>query len=540
MLQMIPEAQGSKLKGVNIVFGSSDNDQRINMSTGVIWSKQDLQAPEKIFDLVNIYWSKLDYNKQQAIFNQYEELAELIATSAVGTQVGYRKIVKICKTLVELHPWDDFYTVIQRNAMLHIPTTIYDTVPERYKFQPRAKTYTRDEYIPLACFVHYFRFMLPVVTSLLRELKSTLGKDECERAVLRVLNTTELRTLTPYKRLMEYIDSFFIDRTNEYNGAITLSEISTEEVPDVVKSRILTRVIPTLEPDHQRSDIITSISSRVKRRIKDLKEGYNGNTFREKTPPKRDAEGDGKMSVFEHWKLTTDITSHHKALHNANAKDIFATLRLAMPQEDIDAMRPKLEEMIERTELRKLDTFNNPIMTTFGLPLLSLYGHEHTLGDISIIGSRKAQLVLVTMIMCHLGYEDLALACNYSCKPLAEGVLRAHELNIAANTILDKAIQDVFEDMYPYYTPEAGNKKRNKRNNFGFQAIDDSVQKLTKSDITAEGPTWLLSNYELSLGDVTSPLSNIKTRLAEFIITCYNLKPYMTEDDLLKAEFPDA
>lgn len=546
MLQFIPETSGSQLRGVTIKLGGVDVEV-ISVNTSALLSKQNFHRPENLFAGINSYWAHCSAQKQKDIFACYEEFSELVSMSSLTLDTTKSKVFAIMRRLVNLHPWSEVIHTPGVDFTVIKPDSVKDTIPDQYKFQPKEKTYVSDEYYALGRFVHYFRFMLPIIVRMLRDLKVSEGKDECERTVFRMINQTKIATIPEYKRLMSYVDSFFDGRSREYNAGLSISELSVEDIPDVMKARVIVKTLLSLEPDKpdkrdsRGMDMITTISHRLNRRFDDLKSGYNGNQLRtKKNVGKSSDDPNGRLSSLEVWKLPTDVSNHTKGLRNAYASRILSQLQRVAKPEDLATLKARVEETHEHVRLRDITTMNNAMYGSFGVVLLNRLGALHHLHSATLLNNYHWEFSVVTAVLDYMGYSDLALVANLRAWELDRGVMNPTELNIPVATLLEKPMQDRFEELYPYYTPESGDKKRNRRNNFGYINIDKTVLTLTQQELEYDGPNWLLDKHSVSRGTTTSLPSNIKQRLAELTIDLVTFKPLVTAEDLLRAEFPDA
>lgn len=544
MLQILPEFSdpsgtktGSKLKFVNIIC-SQRPDEPVTLELKLPFTNAVIRYPMDFFKTLNAVWASYDSAKQLRIFEAYEAFADYANNASLNSINSKHKVNAVVRTIVEEHDYYGVKDVLNRHSDVVIPPSVKDFIPIEHSSQPKDKTYIKEDYQKLGEFIHYFRFMAPIISQLIKSYYH-LGKDESDREVLRIINRTEIAKNPEYKRLRAYVESLFEDRVHDINQGLFLSGLSREDIPDIVFSRLINRVIVALEPNAPEIELVASISNKAGKRLMEIARGYNGEEIRQKTLPASADNSESKPSRQEMWKLPEDMTNHTRAVYLSSSKRFATDLANVVKEEHLEEETQRYKETIEHMFTRKPDTLDNSVFRSSGIGLLSKLGHSHRLRGSCTLEARRVQLAVTTVLMNYLGFPKLALYINARCVPIPNNTLKPSLMNESVTKLLSPEQQEVLDKMYPISRPVLKDKKVNRQQNFLVEEVNRVVLELTKQDLYIDGPNWLIDGHGFKRGEAVEINNELKLQLVNFAICIYNLELINNEDELLYKEFPE-
>lgn len=544
MLQILPEfsdpsgsKNGSKLKFVNIIC-SQRPDEPVTLELKLPFTNAVIRYPMDFFKTLNAIWASYDNHKQLRIFEAYEVFADYANNASLNSINSKHKVNAVVRTIVEEHNYEEVKEVLTRHGEVYIPTSVKDFIPVEHRGQPKDKTYIKDDYRKLGEFIHYFRFMAPIISQLIKSYYH-LGKDESDREVLRIINRTEISKNPEFQRLRAYVESLFEDRVHDINQGLFLSGLSREDIPDIVFSRLINRVITALEPNAPEIELVASISNKAGKRLVEISRGYNGVEVRQKTLPVSADNSEAKPSRQEMWKLPEDMTNHTRAVYLSSSKRFGVDLANVVKPAHLEEEFRRYDETIRHMLTRKPDTLDNSVFRSAGIGLLSKLGHSHRLRGSCTLDVRRVQLAVTTVLMNYLGFPKLALYINARCVPIPSDTLKPNLVNESVTKLLPPEQQEEIDKMYPISRPVLKDKKVNRQQNFLVEEVNRVVLELTKHDLYIDGPNWLIEAHGFKRGEAVEINSELKLQLVNFAICVYNLELLNDEDELLYKEFPE-
>jgi hypothetical protein len=294
--------------------------------------KQDFQAPvlklklqekELFFDIANIakvitddlfitinkYFSKIDFETNQAIFDIFDRFHTLKSTNVDFTNPAIIEALEMdVMTLVDLIDLERFKNWLQwNNNDISFPLNI----KEEFIFDPdlsvtREKTYTKKEYQDLVANILVIRMVVPVLTEYYNQINDTV-KYSFYRVFLltirsKIYNSEEMEKLRTY--IIEIQTSLNIQGTGKMDQYILLKGLSTDDINEFILADIIFTKLLFMDFLNNKSNIVSFIFQTIK--YKTNSPATDADTIRSRTlksdPKKED------QSYFEDYRKTSDVT----------------------------------------------------------------------------------------------------------------------------------------------------------------------------------------------------------------------------------------
>lgn len=552
MLQIIV-AEPNNGSELNIAFSTSEGESTvIPVMMNSLYTRQKFQGLVKSHIGINKYWASLPQETQARIFDLYYSIDELCsATSLVDgndtngqarQQMSSRRRADLhsnIRELISLHDWATmrkYFTIALPS--INVPNDIEETIPERYRNQPKDKTYVREEYQDLVMYLYYYRFFVPVIAMLSNNLKhTTIPKDDREFYIYKELAHYAVFKTPEAERLKAYVDSYFIGREHQYNRSLNLNGLSHEDIPNLVKARVFIKALATTDPFGD-TQIITGLSNALNNKLNNLATGYNNVSVRDKVNRKEKSGEDKNLTVIESFRIKTAVSNLAKGALNRYSKDLKQMLSRWVPEKDLSTQVDLAEQAVEHFRLREIGHLFNPTWTHIGVAIIDGCGVETMINDHGEFDTFVAQQAVAITALSYLGFEEVALmlSTDFQIRPKGHAnVMFATQVG----QILTPDLLARFDKLYPYYNPEPGNKPRSGLNNYGLMVVDQVVKEFNGFLHTVNGPLWLLNKTGVTKNEPYELPADIKQQLAELVLFVGERVPLVTAEELFYKEFPE-
>lgn len=204
-----------------------------------LYKRAHFSDDNESFRPINEYWESLDYAKQTAIYNIYEDIRELF-DSPTGTVALSLELTDLVTKLMSYHITTDVARWIRNESNLKVPVGVpMEFVYDIDKNTTPDKTYPYDEYIGLMALSVIFRAMIPIWAMFTKPVKEERGKILKEQHSFLLLKNTELYKSEFLERLMRYIKANINKDT--YTGNHTLEFIPSDDMPFYLLSLVCVR-----------------------------------------------------------------------------------------------------------------------------------------------------------------------------------------------------------------------------------------------------------------------------------------------------------
>lgn len=265
--------------------------QELSFLTGA-WGA--IQRTEQVYNDINAYWASLPMSRQDAIWQDYVEIHEMVNTINHFSRM-HEQLRRKVADLMSHHPFDEIKYYVERSSKVKYPKDLKDAygvgAPEG------SLTYLRGEYIELISLIIQLRPMIPVWGEYIDKCKSELGTHHKDYQAGLLLAQSAVPASAPFKRLHEYITAYLGDITSpQLILAANMAGISTANLPDsllntiIVKRLSVTDLVTTSMPDEA-----TNVMSKIynhSRAASEKSNNYHRGVLRDKTASNVDMGND--------------------------------------------------------------------------------------------------------------------------------------------------------------------------------------------------------------------------------------------------------
>lgn len=552
MLQIIVSepTNGSEL---NIVYSTPEGESTIiPVMMNALYTRQKFQGLIKSHEGINKYWASLPHDTQARIFDLYYSIDELCSSTSLvdgndtngqaRQQMSSRRRADLhsnIRELVSLHDWPTMRKYFNiALPSVNVPSDIEETIPERYRNQPKDKTYVREEYQDLVMYLYYYRFFVPVIAMLSNNLKhTTIPKDDREFYIYKELAHYAVYKAPEAERLKAYVDSYFIGREHQYNRSLNLNGLSYEDIPNLVKARVFIKALATSDPFGD-TQVITGLSNALNNKLNSLANGYNNVSLRDKVNRKEKSSEEKSLTPMESYRIKTAVSNLAKGTLNVYSKNLEQMLRRWVPEKDLAEQIDLTQQAVEHFRLREISHLFNPTWTHIAIAIIDGCGVETMINDHGEFDTFVAQQAVAVTVLAYLGFEEIALMLSTDFKVRPSGYANV-TFATQVGQILTPDLLARFDKLYPYYNPEPGGKARSGLNNYGLMVIDQVVKEFNGFLHTVNGPLWLLNKAEVTKSEPYELPADIKQQLAEFVLLVGEREPLITAEELFYREFPE-
>ncbi len=228
------------------------------------------------FAEINAYWATFDINRQEAIFNLYEDIHEIIRsyTDVMSLTINLSAPVA---ALWAAHPMEEAKQWVVMSGAIQIPTNlkvVYDSK------DIEDQTYLRHEYIDLIAMALLTRIMIPIWGHFMVNTKAETGQLK-EFSAFGLLASSSVLECDAMNRLRIYLN-YPIQDNKDNNQAATLAGLGSDDLPDWVLARVIIArmCVSELSANPIKGNIISTIHSYVKQILKDSPRQFDGKVLK--------------------------------------------------------------------------------------------------------------------------------------------------------------------------------------------------------------------------------------------------------------------
>lgn len=465
----------------------------------------------KMFEEINGYWAQLSPDRQQAIWDTYQDIKGILDTNY---EIGaiHLKVQKGVKKLYELMPLLD----IQKWYHFHGRVRIPPGLKEEYTPQdPQDRTYLRADYVELVVLCIALRPMVPIWGEYISNTKRETGSTFKELMALSLISQCYLVHSHAFNRMRAFIEASVKHAMDQGPSATAvLGGMGSTELPDWVLALTVVRRLAVGEisaPDDT-SHIITNVYQYINNTLKSMDRKFGGKfggKVSEKMQPTSGSEED-KTSVVEMYKVKQEVSDGDLVILNVYTERYREMAQRVEPEIDLE----RLERCI--TAARPLEN-------------LSIHPHQITLVQWVMATCLPArgipQLTKPALLRCiavtetvlwHWGFFDLAALT--SATPLATNrdVMVA---GLESRGRIPKELMLQLEILYPHFQQQRGKQTTTRQLNVAAKAVDKFCELVTRNDWQLHVPQELLaltSRHE-NTKKLVIP-ADIRAHLAKLII----------------------
>lgn len=507
-MQIIPAA-GKDVQNVVVV---KHGDREITWDLRLYYRNAVLPI-ERVFELINGYWSTLSDERQEAIFDCYQEARNAL-NEIVDQNMMHHRLTQIVKRLYSQMPFDEIRYWARTYGNIKVPPSIKDDyaqleISERNQnaMDYQSRTYLRSDYLDLVNLAIALRPMVPIWSEYARSDQPSVGGTFREYHAMSLLNLSHILNTDPVHRLREYIETTSPDLKTLLSAA--LGGLGSSELPDWVMSLAIMRklVVIELSSYEDSSNIISVIYHHVRNTIKTVDRRF-ASRIRDKSKPSGEDDDENK-SILETYKIKQEISDGDLMVLSIYTEDPMRLAKRICPEIE-DAKVLACAENIRRC----MD--HHP---THGQLVILRWVMSHVIPPRSIDNINKTSIftaiAAAQAVLWEWGFPDLALLMTATETRDKGGLLIG---GIESRSRIPKEYVEQFLVLYPHYQ-EKGSKDRDRQTNVACKAIDTIAKDFVKCDWHVHAPAQLaeLGSTIDDIGLMNAP-SDIKTQLSALVL----------------------
>lgn len=507
-MQIIP-ATGHDAQNVVMV---SHGDRKITWDLRLYYRNAVLPL-DRVFEHINGYWATLPNERQDAIFDCYQEARNAL-NEIVDQNMMHHRLTQIVKRLYTQMPFDELRHWTSTYGRIKVPPSIKDDysqleISERNQnsMDYQSRTYLRGDYLDLVNLSIALRPMIPIWSEYARSDQPSVGGTFREYHAMSLLNTSHILNVDPVHRLREYIETSTPDLKTLLSAA--LGGLGSSELPDWVMSLAIMRklVVIELSSYEDSSNIISVIYHHVRNTIKTVDRRF-ASRIRDKSKPSGNDDDESK-SILETYKIKQEISDGDLMVLSIYTED---TLRLAQRIcPEVDASKVKACGDNIRRCMSHHPTHGQLVILRWVMSQIIPPRSIDNINKTSIFTAIAASQA----VLWEWGFPDLALLMTSTETRDKNGLLIG---GIESRSRIPKEYVEQFVDLYPHYQ-EKGSKDRDRQTNVACKAIDAITKDFIKCDWHVFAPASLaaLGSTIDDMGLMNAP-TDIKSQLSVLVL----------------------
>lgn len=429
---------------------------------------RSMVTPIDIYRELTEFWNREPIEVQRKIFEIYKNIRYSLDNTPSKIALK-EELENYCGELFQYLNMDKLDLWVRTQSSIRAPQDLADNYVENINDnRSEGKTYTKSQYLDLACLSLTLRAFVPVFGEYIHQVKSEVGNKFKEKACMELLYKGELKKTKPYKRLMNYIEEML---KNEKNGGQNiLSGISTEDYPYHVMCLTAVRKLSFVNltvPPGESVNLLTVLYKSVIGSVRNT----GGQNINEKKPKEGGGDDESKMSVLEQYKNRTNISvSEIMELENS----------VSDPYRILSSLSPTTDPAVLEDCLRRTRPLGNVRISDVGLRIAQWVLQPYISPRGMMFLSKKTIISLLAVTETILvAREHKYLACLVTAHPLK----RENGISINASESKTRIPAEMIEELisvFPINKPTNSKRQNVKEEYYILTAIDRIVNETTQ------------------------------------------------------------
>lgn len=467
---------------------------------------------ETLFGEINGYWATLSAERQQGIWDVYEEIRKTLdedrrlvsATTTLRRQVA---------ALYNYMPLSEISHYVKFYVNIDYPSSVKDTLDPEAGNDRAKRTYLQPDYFGLAVLAVALRPMIPIWGQFVEMAHNELGNNYKEYQAFGLLYSTHLMQSSELDRLREFIEDSIKTRiSGDKTFTPVLSGLGTLQLPYwLLAMTCVRRLAPaTVTGSGEQVNLIAKVHYYVDSKMKSLDRDF-GRKFGGKVTEKKKKEAaeDNKEAVTGMYKLKPDICDGDIAVLNVYPLDSYRLATVTGADGDPEILNECLK--LVKT-LDQIDTAPHQMW----LVKWVMHGIIPPKGvDLLTIEPFLNCLAVTQALLWQKGFYDLAAIVTSEEQISDDIVIGATESRLR----IPKENLQRLQEQYPYAPPVKRNSTV-RQSNIAARAIDRLAEILTKNDWVLRAPPALLGKTSrIGNSRTLSAPADVKIQLCELLET---------------------
>lgn len=488
----------------------SHSDQKLVWDV-TAFDKSNFEVDFDMFEYVNQYWARLPMAEQDAIFDIYLKISEILSTkvnTTLGSTMRISAMVNWVGELYKIHDLERIEKWITLYSDIKFPSWLKTSYAEMdLGYGSRAQTYLREDYIKLICLAFALRLMIPVWGEFIGRTKHETDTSRKEYRAYHLLVKSWLFESEAMEKLRVYVERIV---PGEKQKSAIIDGLSSEEFPTWLLAVALIRKICISDirgifPDPILSasgvlveppTLVTYIFNHIRERIKHNSNNFSGNVVNKDPENNNGVSPDQEISRFESYKIKQEISPGDEVAFSVELLDPYRAANIIQPGIDM--------KFVEQCIQSRLDNDHRIYDPQFTLlqwvmkPLISPTGMYMVEKEIEFGGQTKKlylqALAVAEAVLWVRGHHLFAGLINAELRPSEYAYSSASSTTSAR---ISKELNDEINRLYPYTRKNTTAKTRPARSmNPAYVSIDLMAEQFAKVD-------WLLNMDDARVAVIT-------------------------------------
>lgn len=484
----------------------SHSDQKLVWDV-TAFDKSNFEVDFDMFEYVNQYWARQPKATQDAIFDIYVKINEILSTkvnTTLGSTMRISAMVNWVGELYKIHDSESIEKWITLYSDIKFPGWLKNSYEDMdLGYGSRAQTYLRGDYIKLICLAFALRMMIPVWGEYIGRTKHETDTSRKEYRAYHLLVKSWLFESEAMEKLRLYVERIV---PGEKQKSAIIDGLSSEEFPTWLLAVALIRKICISdirgifpEPVTTASGtlvepptLVTYIFNHVRERIKHNSNNFSGNVVNKDPENNNGVSPDQEISRFESYKIKQEISPGDEVAFSVELLNPRRVANIIQPGIDMKFVEQCIQSRLENDhriydpQFTLMQWVMKPIISPTGLYLVE-----------KEIDNRKLYLQtlgIAEAVLWVRGHHLFAGLINAELRPSEYAYSSASSTTSAR---VSKELNDEIMRLYPYSRKNTTAKTKPIRaTNPAYVAIDSMAEQFNKVD-------WLLNMDDARVAIIT-------------------------------------
>lgn len=475
--------------------------------------KRTTQRGDVNFDLygeVNVFFSRMNDEDQQALFSVYQRLREVLHKPRIFTHHRHA-MRELTKEFYDIMRYEDVLQWIKFYSEIPVP----DNVEQEYvqvdeKPYTRMMTYVHEDYRKLQALVVLLRAMIPVWGDILAQEGKSIDTDWKETNLFKFLGSSALMNCEPMEKLRFYTNNLYqtiYAKDKDLNDSGIFAGMSSHDMPVWILGYVVVRKIAVGvvgASEDRKTNLISSVYNIVDSKLKNNTQNWSG-LVKMKESFDDAGDDDNKLSVFERNRKRPPLADGEITMSEVVASDISMARASKFPWLPVSLFKESMRTVMA---LKNVDI--QPVQIALAEVALQDWLTPNELGrfDVPLL---MGNLALAQALAWHRGHHAIAALLT-----------ARHEPPTSTNSgRLGNTEQAKLNELFPYHHRSISKQKRElqKTTNPAIRTIDLAFKDIGQYDwYTTIPDSWLNSSPEPIFGGRLVAISDLRLKLAEYVI----------------------
>lgn len=438
---------------------------------------------ERVFEFINSYLARLPIRRQEAIFNVYKRIKEIMDKVYMDSKRQTLLIAQVKELYVQIQ-LDEVVYHTANHLRVVVPNSIMDRYEDLEISQRKAgddtyrkRTYLRKEYVELVDTAIALKAMIPIWGEYLSKITGeSLGGTYKEIRCLELLKNTTILRSEVVRRLREYIE-ITVPGNKEVMSSI-LHGMGTTDLPDWLLAIAMVRKICVVElsSGDDSANLVSVVYSSVMNTIRSMDRKLSGSTKRLRSldKPKSGNAFDESRDVMSIYKIKERIS-----IGDLIDGDMYAVEYLDIARRLLGhAPDPVIvEKCVQAIGVLKEHNFTpsedqEKIVRWLISPVISPW----TIDNVTYV-SLLHLIAASQIVLLHLNLPDVAVLLTAEIMLDDNGVVIG---GIESRSRISKEYAAKFSDTHPYYHVKGG--RTTDVVNVAHKGVDDLTKAFSRCD----------------------------------------------------------